>query len=192
LIQNRHYFFYGSPANYALVSQEDQNIWLVTYNLSAAQFISQAFKSKITLVIFDLTTFENYTTSLIDNSVCFNWQVPNNVLKNTSVLDTSDSKINSTVYTGVNLQLTNIVKNDTLLLLTRCQELQQQLMCIHHICRSFNTTNIALADRVKEIVATNLNLSQIETELYNLANETILEYPKESFDMLNILDRLYE
>jgi len=193
LIQNSRYFFYGSPANYALVGREDQHLWLVTDNLNAAQFIVQAFKSKISLVIFDLTTFENYTPTLVDNTVCFNWQVPVNILNNTSVLNTSDDKINSSVYTGEKLQLQNIVEHDILLLSAeRCQDLQQQLMCLHNICKDFTDADLAIANRVNEIVAVNLELNQIEQELYNLANLTMLENPASSINILNTLGRIYE
>jgi hypothetical protein len=193
LIQNSRYFFYGSPATYALVGQEDQHIWLVTDNLNAAQFIVQTFASKITLVIFDLTTFENYTPTLVDNTVCFNWQVPVNVLNTTSVLDTPDNRLNSIVYTGVKLELKNIIEHDILLLpANRCQELQQQIMCIHNICRNFKTEDCKIFDKVKEIVAVNLELAQIELELYNLANELMLEASDISMTILNTLDRMYE
>jgi hypothetical protein len=193
LIQNSRYFFYGSPATYALVGREDQHIWLVTDNLSTAQYLVQAFKSKITLIIFDLTTFKNYTPTLVDNTVCFNWQVPINVLNNTSILNTSDHIINSTVYTGTELQLKNIVKHDILLLTAeRCQELQQQLMCIHNICREFKLTDVIISNRVKDIVSINLNLVQIELELYDLANELMLEDTSMAITILNILGRLYE
>lgn len=193
MIQNSRYFFYGSPANYALVGQEDQRIWLVTDDLNAAQYISQTFSSKITLVVFDLTTFENYTPSLVDNSICFNWQVPVNVLNATSVLNTSTDKINSIIYTGENLQLQNIIDHDILLLSAdRCQELQQQLMCIHNIYKSFELTNSVIADKVGKIIAVNLELYQIEKELYNLANTEMIVHNNTSASMLTALGRFYE
>jgi hypothetical protein len=150
LNQNSRYFFYGSPAKYALVGQEDQHIWLVLNSLELAKFISLTFESKITTVIFDLTTFENYTPELIDNSVCFNWKVPINVLHDTSVLVTDNEQIKSTVYTGSEMQLKEIFDHDILLLpANRCQELQQQLMCIYSICKKFNTDR-SLFNQIKE------------------------------------------
>ena len=192
MIQNSRYFFYGSPATYALVGLDDQHVWLVTDNLATAQFISQAFRSKITLCIFDLTTFENYTPSLIDNTVCFDWQVPVNVLSNTSVLDKPDSKIDFVVHTGANIQLQNIVEHDILLLSAdRCRELQQQLMCIHTVCRSFDPTNLIISDQIKQIVAVNLELSEIELALYDLANTLTMDHPHVCYDILTIIGRLY-
>ena len=192
MIQNSRYFFYGSPATYALVGLEDQHVWLVTDNLAYAQFISQAFRSKITLGIFDLTTFENYTPSLIDNTVCFDWQVPVNVLSNTSVLDKPDSKIDFVVHTGSNTQLKNIVEHDILLLSAdRCCELQQQLMCIHTVCRSFDPTNLIISDQIKQIVAVNLELPEIELALYDLANTLTMHHPYVCYDILAIINRLY-
>lgn len=193
MIQNSRYFFYGSPATYALVGLEDQHVWLVTDDLCSAQFILQAFKSKITLTIFDLTTFKNYTPNLIDNTVCFNWQAPVNLLSNTPVLQNLDDNINSSVYIGTDVELKNIVEHDILLLpIERCQELQQQLMCIHNIFRDFNPTDLKISARVKEIVAVNLDLPQIELELYNLANELILEDTQISMNILATLGRTYE
>jgi hypothetical protein len=193
LIQNSRYFFYGSPATYALVGLEDQHVWLVTDDLCSAQFILQAFKSKITLTIFDLTTFKNYTPNLIDNTICFNWQAPVNVLSTTAVLVKPDDNINSIVYIGTDVELKNIVEHDILLLpMERCQELQQQLMCIHNIFRDLDPTNLKISDRVKEIVAVNLELPQMELELYNLATELILEDTQTSIDILATLGRTYE
>jgi hypothetical protein len=193
LIQNSPYFFYGSPATYALVGQKDQHIWLVTDDLSAAQFVLQAFKSKISLIVFDLASFENYTPTLVDNTVCFDWQVPINVLGKISVLDMNDDKIDNVVFSGKDLQLKNIVAHDILLLPPdRCRQLQQQLMCIHNICRYFKPTDSKISDRVKEIVAVNLELDQIEQELYHLANELISEDKEIPIKILNVLGRLYE
>ena len=190
--QNSRYFFYGSPAKYALVGQEDQHIWLVLNSLELAKFISLAFESKITTVIFDLTTFENYTPELIDNSVCFNWKVPINVLHDTSVLVTDNEQIKSTVYTGSEMQLKEIFDHDILLLpANRCQELQQQLMCIYSICKKFNTDR-SLLNQIKEIVGTNLELEQIELELYNLANTILAASPIQGKIILAEIGRFYE
>lgn len=193
MIQNSRYFFYGCPAKYALVGQEDQHIWLVLDNLALARIISQVFESKITTVVFDLTTFENYTPELIDNSVCFDWQVPVNALHDVKVLATNDQKINSIIYTGEGTQLKNIVQHDILLLSkARCQELQQQLMCIYKICRDFKPTDLPILNRINEIVVSNLELHEIELELYNLANEIMVESKPVAFRILQTLDRLYE
>lgn len=191
--QLNRYFFYGSPAKYALVGREDQHIWLVTDNLELAQFISLLFESKITTVVYDLTTFENYTPELIDNSICFNWQIPSNVLANISVLDTRDKQINSMLYNGKELELKNIINHDILLLsVDCCQELQQQLMCLHIICQRVNLDSLVISNRLKEIVSCNLELEQIELKLYNLANELMTTEPSSAISILQTLDRLYE
>jgi len=194
LIQNSPYFFYGSPATYALVGQEDKHIWLVTDNQSAAQFVRRAFKSKISLIMFDLSSFENYTPTLIDNTVCFDWQVPVNVLGNIGVLDMNDGNIDTIVYQGKDLHLKkNVGRHDILLLSPdRCQQLQQQLFCIHNICRHFKPTDSKISDRVKEIVAVNLELWQIEQALYHLSNELITEDNAIPIKILNTLGRFYE
>jgi hypothetical protein len=191
LIQNSRYFFYGYPAKYALVGLNDQHIWLVADDIQALQYIKQAFESKISTVVFDLTTFENHTPDLIDNSVCFNWQIFKNALSDTNVLDVSDN--NSKIYTGKENQLVNVVTHDIQLLSAdRCYQLQEQLMCIYQICREFKTTDSSIANRIKEIVSINLELSQIESELYNLANQKMLESMQLSMHILTTLDRIYE
>jgi hypothetical protein len=192
LIQNSRYFFYGYPAKYALVGLNDQHIWLVADNVQALQYIKQAFESKISTVVFDLTTFENYTPDLIDNSVCFNWQIFKNALSDASVLDALDN-INSKIYTGEENQLVNVVTHDIQLLSAdRCHQLQEQLMCIYQICREVKTTDSSIADGIKEIVSVNIELSQIESELYNLANQKMLESMRLSKHILTTLNRIYE
>jgi hypothetical protein len=124
--------------------------------------------------------------------VCFDWQVPVNVLSNTSVLDKPDSKIDFVVHTGSNTQLKNIVEHDILLLSAdRCCELQQQLMCIHTVCRSFDPTNLIISDQIKQIVAVNLELPEIELALYDLANTLTMHHPYVCYDILAIINRLY-
>jgi len=192
-MQPSPYFFYGSPAKYALVGQEDQHIWLVMNDLKLAKFISLVFESKITTVIFDLTTFKNYTPDLIDNSVCFNWQVPVNVLRNIGVLDTDSNKINSIVYTGTGLELKNIVEHDIFLLpKDRCLVLQNQMMCLHNIGQQINLNNLIISNKLKEIFSFNLELKDIESELYKLANELIVTDFDDSVEILKIFNRLYE
>lgn len=193
MIQNSRYFFYGSPAKYALVGREDQHIWLVVDNLQLAQFISQIFESKITTVVFDLTTFKNYTTDLIDNSVCFNWQVPVNVLSDISVLATNDKKINSILYTGKGLELKNITEHDILLLSAeRCQLLQEQLMFLHNICQQVDLTNQLITNKIKDIACFNLELEQLEIEIYNLANTLMPVDANNAVSILKTMNRLYE
>ena len=190
--QTNRYFFYGSPANYALVGLEDRRIWLVSNNLKLLQFIAQAFDSKITLVIFDLTTFKNYTLNLVDNTVCFNWQVPINILADVRILDTRYIDTSSTIYTGKNLHLINNTTHDLLLPVERCYELQQQLMCIHEILKDVDLDNTLITSNIKEIVSVNLELIEIESELYNLANKIILESSIDALYILTALGRLYK
>jgi hypothetical protein len=192
LNQTNRYFFYGSPANYALVGLEDRRIWLVSNNLKLLQFIAQAFDSKITLVIFDLTTFKNYTLNLVDNTVCFNWQVPINILADVRILDTRYIDTSSTIYTGKNLHLINNTTHDLLLPVERCYELQQQLMCIHEILKDVDLDNTLITSNIKEIVSVNLELIEIESELYNLANKIILESSIDALYILTALGRLYK
>ena len=190
--QTNRYFFYGSPANYALVGLEDRRIWLVSNNLKLLKFIKQAFDSKITLVIFDLTTFKNYTLNLVDNTVCFNWQVPINILADVRILDTRYIDTSSTIYTGKNLHLINNTTHDLLLPIERCYELQQQLMCIHEILKDVDLDNTLITSNIKEIVSVNLELIEIELELYNLANKIILESSIDALYILTALGRLYK
>jgi hypothetical protein len=192
LNQTNRYFFYGSPANYALVGLEDRRIWLVSNNLKLLKFIKQAFDSKITLVIFDLTTFKNYTLNLVDNTVCFNWQVPINILADVRILDTRYIDTSSTIYTGKNLHLINNTTHDLLLPIERCYELQQQLMCIHEILKDVDLDNTLITSNIKEIVSVNLELIEIELELYNLANKIILESSIDALYILTALGRLYK
>jgi hypothetical protein len=165
---------------------------LVSNNLKLLQFIKQAFNSKITLVIFDLTTFKNYTLNLVDNTVCFNWQVPINILADVRILDTRYIDTSSTIYTGKNLHLINNTTHDLLLPVERCYELQQQLMCIHEILKDVDLDNTLITSNIKEIVSLNLELTEIELELYNLANKIILESSIDALYILTALGRLYK
>jgi hypothetical protein len=199
LIQNNRYFFTGLPTKYALVGREDRHVWLVLEDkLALAHFISHIFNSKITTDVFDLTTFENFSIGLVDNSVCFDWQVPGTAWSNISVLDIQ--KTATTVHQGTHSQLENIINHDILLLSPdRCQELQMQMMLIHQIYSNIQLKDLDLipSARIQEIVAVNLDLAQIEAALYDLANEILTNksLPESAGIALNILDvlqKIYE
>jgi len=195
LIQNNRYFFPGLPAKYALVGREDRHIWLVLEDkLELAHFISHAFNSKITTDVFDLTTFENFSPNLVDNSVCFNWKVPFTAWHDVNVLSNQTSL---TVHCGANLQLENIINHDILLLSqNRCQELQTQLMLIYRIYANTQFPELLPSARIKKIVAINLDLAQMESALYDLANEIMTESMPRStgtgLNILEVLQKIYE
>jgi len=174
LIQNSRYFFPGLPTKYALVGREDRHIWLVLEdNLELAHFISHTFNSKITTDVFDLTTFENFSPNLVDNSVCFNWKVPFAAWNNINVLSKQKHPM---VHLGTQSQLENAVDHDILRLSPdRCQELQMQLMLIHQIYTNTYWPNLLPSAKIQKVVAVNLNLAQMESALYDLANEIMTE-----------------
>jgi hypothetical protein len=183
------------PAKYALVGREDRHIWLVLEDkLELAHFICHAFNSKITTDVFDLTTFENFSPNLVDNSVCFNWQVPFTAWNNINVLGKQKSP---TVYLGTHSQLENTVDHDIFRLSPDlCQELQTQLMLIHQICTNTYWPELLPFARIQKIIEVNLDLVQMESALYDLANEIMTENPPLStgvgLNLLETLQKIYD
>jgi hypothetical protein len=194
LTSNNPYFFYGHTARYALVGWSDRRIWLVLDDLNLAHLLCKIFECKITLFVFDLLTFKNYQPNLIDNSVGLNWTVPLSTMINNGIMSMLDTNFDSKVFVGTDTELQNNFVNDRLFFTdTLCQELQQQLMCIHQVISQIQLfNNNTTIDQIKHIVSVNNDLQKIEKELYNLANDSISKFPMESRFILSTINRLYE
>jgi hypothetical protein len=179
------YFYHGIPGRYALVDAYTRFIWLVIEETDIALEIRKIFaSSKINLVVFDLTSYENYETGLIDNTVCFDWQVPaftNQLLTEPSIIfSTADAVQQETK----NSKLENI-KQINRLEKSRMVDLQNQMMLIRHFLMLFENIsqpkkNILVKElhdaspspvieNFYQICKTELSTDDIERELCNMS-----------------------
>jgi hypothetical protein len=186
-----------SNGRYALVDVLYKNIWFNTYDKDICHRIKQVFCSKIQTLVFDLTTFPEYSDALIDSSVCLNWQiidvdtVPLNVvLKNNRTLsETHHASI-------LNSQLVNI-PNEYPLPENRCKELQYQIYCYHHIIVKFKnikSTDIGvnIITSLDKIFQSEIHIDIIKDKIYQLATQYLKTYPLLAGELLTFLNKNYE
>jgi hypothetical protein len=207
-LQDYKYFFYGRPSNYALVGAHDRRIWLVVSDENTAHEIRTAFASKISLIVFDLTTFTNNTTELLDNSVCLDWSVPVDEYVNLGIIKTITAPIFTTTYKSLGIcSLLNAVPFFNFLSESNQQELQYQMMFYHYLlervlnqsCDHTSTLfDIDVEQKIKLAFSTELTLSEIELKLSSTANEILASldltpYSRaRAFGVLTLLGKLYE
>ena len=178
------YFYYGIPGRYALVDAYTRFIWLVLEESDIALEIRKIFaSSKINLIVFDLTSYQNYVTGLIDNTICFDWQVPeftNLLLTEPSIIFSTADKVQQET---TNLQLKN-VKQINRLEKFRMFDLQNQMMLIRHFLILFKYSHpkknmlvqelhdfsrSQIIENFYQICKTELSTEDIEKELCNMS-----------------------
>ena len=64
-----------SNGKYAIVDSFYQHIWMLVDDEKIAHYIRKTFQGKVQTWIFDLTTFENYTPTLIDSNNSLGWKI---------------------------------------------------------------------------------------------------------------------
>ena len=186
-----------STGRYALVDVLYKNIWFNTYDKDICHRIKQVFSSKIQTSVFDLATFPDYSDTLIDSSVCLNWQiidvdtVPLNIaLKNNRTQsETHQASI-------LNSQLVN-APNEYPLSENRRRELQYQIYCYHHIIEKFKyiqSTDIGIdiIARLDKIFQVEIHIDTIKDKIYPLAMQYLKTYPLYAGKLLTFLNKNYE
>lgn len=210
-LSTNDYFFYGYPSIYALVGVHDRRIWLVLDSESAAHELRTAFSSKISLVIFNLTTFKNYHKNLIDNSVCLSWSVPVEEYVSNSII----KKIVNPTFTNTHVsasggELSNTVPFFNFLSQQSQTELQQQMMFYYYLVYNvFGSADTMVPDfpiseldnifdrEIKTIFSTELTLSDIKATIISTANQLLgndnltTRSRNRAFYILRLFDKLY-
>jgi hypothetical protein len=206
-LRDYKYFFYGHPSNYALVGAHDRRIWLVVSDEDVAHEIRTAFASKISLIVFDLRTFTNYTTKLIDNSICLSWSVSIDDYITLGIIKNITTPVFTDTYKSSGTCVLNSVSHFNFLSETSQQELQYQMMFYYYLldrvfdqsCDHTSTLiDIDVEQKIKLAFSTELTTSEIELKLSSTANEIIAStdltpYSRaRAFGVLTLLGKLYE
>jgi len=164
---------------YALVDKTNRNIWINIDDPDLALDICEVFASKLTLAVFDLEIFENYSADppTIDSNVCLTWKVApaeSAELVSLSMYDHPSTKI----VTGYNH--TQLINQPARGLLSRSRqlELQQQIMLYIQLRQadivrstSFSdqsawvTLRETLVQKIKDVFQTEIHLEEIERSL---------------------------
>lgn len=180
-----------TTGRYALVDAYYRYIWINTYDEVICHRIQQLFWSKIQTLVYDLNTVEQYHDGLIDTSVCLNWQLldvdrlPMRIGLNIAGFD----------QTHQGGKLVNI-KPEYPLPVERQHDLQQQMLLYKTIMdwthKTLTPGDLMIVSKIDQIFQTEINLNDINQELFTLANQYLYNAGWLSGVILTQLDRHYE
>ena len=64
-----------STGRYGLIDSFYRHVWLNLPDESMAHRIRKVFWSKSTMIVFDLTCFDNYSDTTVDSDVSLDWKI---------------------------------------------------------------------------------------------------------------------
>jgi hypothetical protein len=131
--------------------------------------IQDLFSSKLSLIVFDLTTYSNYTAQSIDNEVCLNWQIP--VVDDLNLIKTSEINVLQTQVQTVTQQELIQTPLRSALTIDRQKDLQLQLMLVYQLLRVLGTTT--LREDLAQVCRTEISVVDIEQQLATVAKQNL-------------------
>jgi hypothetical protein len=186
---------------YGLSDEFYRNLWLNISDADLAIDISRVFSSKIRLIIFDLTIFENYTETLLDSNCCLHWQIPLATDWKVAVTKRFDDPSTQTIqiqhpkkylierpYNGLHTQ---VDQNELQLQMMFYIQLIENFKIKKYFTYSEQTANNFI-QLVKDIFTVEIQGNVIIDKLYNLAVSNFNQVPQHSAAILNVLDMYYE
>ena len=137
-----------SVGKYALVDSYYFNIWFVVDDEQLAHTLRLIFWSKIQTIVFDLSTFDNYTDTLIDTDVCLDWKVTrgsdnNDPLLHVALLNQDFLKTNTSDNNDrklINVSTTSVLGAD------RRRDIQKQIYHYRQLTEKFFRQHHLLED----------------------------------------------
>lgn len=180
------YLFFDN-GRYGLVDAYNRNIWMVADREDIMHEIRRMFFSKVVVVVYDLTTFDNYTNRLVDNSVCLNWYVPHTDIRDTTISVNTSGHAELTKHaSGLDL-VNDFDRGNPNLAEARKKDLQHQLMMAYQLL----VTNTSLPPEVEESLAVELSVSDIEDAIETAASPYLNDVDSQWVSILRTLGRLY-
>ena len=189
-----------STGRYGIVDLYYRHIWINHWDSTIAHKVSEAFWSKATTVVFDLSWFDNYSEQTVDSDVSLNWKIPvcNNLesmilklsLKNPVLFDTQteyESKllINEPSHCNLTCQQQTELQNQMLLMMSILEN-----TWLHKPEYSTTERELLLMD-IRNIFLTEIKTDIIREKLYNLASSRIGSPNDASAIILGLLGKLY-
>lgn len=205
------YFFHGFPAKYALAGVHDRRIWLVVADQTIAHQLRTVFSSKVSLAVFDLSSFKNYCDKLIDNSVCLSWSVPVvEYQKHDIIKRIINPSFDDTFLASGQTELSNSIPFFNFLSESSQDELQKQMMFFYYLSFIvFKKIDNSMKDlpwteidtefdqTIRTIFSTELTLADIEDGMIAAANHMLgqdqltVRSRTRAFCILRLFDKIY-
>jgi len=188
-----------SNGRYALVDAYYRNIWYNTYDHTIAHSIRQTFWPKIQMLVFDLETFPEFTETLVDSNVCFDWQIINNnkCIMVGKLIKDSDYINKTYSYQDADVKLLNQPVVDHPLSLERRKDIQYQIYMYYHLLGRLVYAKISVVDdefisELNKIFQIEIHTEVIQNKLYQLAEKYLKISPLLSGVILYFLKKNYE
>lgn len=165
-----------ATGRYGVVDMFHRNIWFNHDDETIAHEIRKTFASKVGLVVYDLTIFENFVEDppVIDSSCCLDWQIDFVFNESLTKISTVLGLLEKTQSQHHRPILINS-KTEMLLSTDRQKELQKQIMLYAHILQETKIHRAISLDTVKEyqtrlLFGTDLDYAQIQLNFYQSLN----------------------
>ena len=163
-----------STGRYGLIDSFYRHVWLNLPDESMAHRIRKVFWSKSTMIVFDLTCFDNYSDTTVDSDVSLDWKIQLDQ-HNSTLIGASTHKIifDQTQMQYSSTQLVNET-NHCPVPLARQKELQLQMMLYIHVAQGFlwdknKIVDHTLLDKIDEIFQSEIHIAGIKEKLFNYA-----------------------
>jgi hypothetical protein len=151
--------------------------------------IQDIFSSKLSLTVFDLSTYKNFTEDLLDNTICMDWQIP--VVADLNLIKTSEiNELQTQLQRSDGQELIEYRANSALSY-DRQLDLQKQLMLVYKLVSLVGVEN--LNPDIVRVCRTELSVWAMEQELGNVVRQSMfavtdlqrLHTPKDILWLLN-------
>lgn len=184
-----------TTGRYGLIDVFYRHIWINHWSEGMAHFVSRAFWSKASTVVYDLSWFENYSDQSIDYNVCLDWKIPVCQDWRTPVVRLSfkNQKLFNTQTTYESRHLIN-EPNGCNLDPSQLRELQSQMLLLFSVLECLYYPHIKepdLLDELVQIFATEIRTKDIYDRLYDMASTNISGCDQGYSKILRLIDRLY-
>lgn len=176
-------FLFLTKGRFALVDAHFRNIWLTIDNEDHAHIIRNVFRGKLSLLVCDLSVFENFQSlqNEITSHTCTSWQIP--ATSDTFIITPNMSNpifdcTQTDYHTFDRNRLINEPAN-SLLDPNRQLELQDQLLLYNRIlelteiANSTSAESLEYIDQINKIFSVEIHISEIVDQLYQLTKQYI-------------------
>jgi hypothetical protein len=176
-------FSFLTKGRFALVDAHFRNIWLTIDNQDHAHIIRNVFRGKLSLLVCDLSVFENFQSlqNEITSHTCTSWQLP--ATSNTILITPSMANplFDQTQTEYHSFDCNSLINKPATCLLdqTRQLELQDQLLLYNRIlelteiANSTSAESLQFIDQINKIFSVEIHISDIIDQLYQLTTQYI-------------------
>lgn len=173
-------FQFLTQGRFALVDAHFRNIWLVLDNQEHAHAIRNVFRGKLSLLVCDLSVFENFESvgHGITSYTCLDWQLPttdHTLLITPSMSNPIFDQTQTCYHSPDRASLINEPAK-CLLDQDRQRELQDQLLLYNRILELndiFDTKSVEFIDQIDKIFLVEIKISDIIEQLHQLCTQYI-------------------